>query len=137
MKRCKRCNRVLKNKESIQLGYGKTCYRIFLLNNQPEKIFPIIEKISELEKLIRKLELDNIFMKHQLKHKVISNNSKFESIERIKQVNKKFIDEKALKMQECFNEFKKIIDKGEFNLIHVPKNELRHIYNFQSGGVVV
>ena len=38
--RCKRCGRILKNQKSIQLGYGKTCYRISQLNKpkQPEKL---------------------------------------------------------------------------------------------------
>lgn len=35
IKRCKKCNRVLKDLESIELGYGKICWRkIQNSNNQ-------------------------------------------------------------------------------------------------------
>ena len=56
--RCKRCNRVLTNKESIDRGYGLRCYTLMLAER------------------IRKNELDIAFIKHQLKHKTIVNNSK-------------------------------------------------------------
>lgn len=38
--RCKRCNHILKNPESIKRGMGKVCYRISQLNKpeQPEKL---------------------------------------------------------------------------------------------------
>ena len=77
--RCKRCNRILKNKLSIEHGYGDKCYRIIQLNKKE----PNESIIDELLNRVRKLELDNSFMKHQLKHKTIVN-SNVESIERIK-----------------------------------------------------
>lgn len=70
--RCKRCNRVLTNENSIKVGYGKKCYRIISLQEK-NKITPGLENILDR---IRKLELDNNFMKHQLKHKTIVSNSK-------------------------------------------------------------
>ncbi len=79
--RCKRCNRILKNKLSVERGYGAKCYRIVQLNQEPEK--PNESIIGELLNRVRKLELDNSFMKHQLKHKIIVN-SNVEVIERIK-----------------------------------------------------
>jgi len=57
------------NKESIRNRYGAKCYKIIQLNKQPEQINN--EIIEELLNRVRKLELDNNFMKHQLKHKTI------------------------------------------------------------------
>ena len=72
--RCKRCNRILKNKESIERGYGAKCYKIIQLNNieepKPEQSNNSI--LDELLNRVIKLELDNNFMKHQLKHKFVS-----------------------------------------------------------------
>lgn len=46
--RCKRCNHILHNLESIKRGYGKTCYRIIQLQEiQPEKF-----DIKEIKTLI-------------------------------------------------------------------------------------
>lgn len=71
--RCKRCHRVLTNEKSIKLGYGKRCYLIISLQEK-NKINPGLEDILDR---IRKLELDNTFMKYQLKHKVfVSGKSK-------------------------------------------------------------
>ncbi|KKL46782.1 hypothetical protein LCGC14_2342130 [marine sediment metagenome] len=75
--RCKKCNRILRNEESIKRGYGAKCYRIITLQNQetkPEQSNNTI--IEELLNRVRKLELDNNFMKHQLKHKTFVNISK-------------------------------------------------------------
>ena len=97
MTKCLRCGRVLISEKSKILGYGKTCQRILLLHG--EKIIQEENKeisklegdknipdIEELVNRVRSLELDNNFIKHQLKHKIIiSNNS--EDIERIKQDN--------------------------------------------------
>lgn len=77
--KCKRCNRILKNKLSIEHGYGAKCYRIIQLNKKE----PNESIIGELLNRVRKLELDNSFMKHQLKHKTIID-SEIEPIERIK-----------------------------------------------------
>ena len=79
--RCKRCNRVLRSKESIKLGYGKKCYRIISLQEE-NKIIP--GGLEELLDRVRKLELDNTFMKHQLKHKSYTIGQNVEAIERIK-----------------------------------------------------
>lgn len=73
--RCKRCNRVLKNEESIKFGYGKKCYRIMQLQ-EAQITSPNNGMILELVDRVRKLELDNNFMKHQLRHKVFVSGSK-------------------------------------------------------------
>ena len=77
--RCIRCNRILRNKLSIEHGYGDKCYRIIQLNKKE----PNESIIDELLNRVRKLELDNNFMKHQLKHKTIVD-SNVDPIERIK-----------------------------------------------------
>lgn len=71
--RCKRCNRVLTNEKSIKLGYGRICYLKIKLIQEENKNIPELENILER---VRKLELDNNFMKHQLKHKTFVSNSK-------------------------------------------------------------
>jgi len=63
--RCKRCNRILKNKLSIERGFGETCYRIFKLNktNVPE-INPIVNQelillkfeINKLKKMFKQIQ---------------------------------------------------------------------------------
>jgi len=64
---CKRCGRVLKSEKSIERGYGLKCYRIMQLNQQIAG--PNNPNMENLLNRVRKLELDNKFMKHQLKHK--------------------------------------------------------------------
>ncbi len=65
-KKCEICNKWLKNNR----GYNIHCNR---MNNQKQINNSILE---ELLNRVRKLELDNSFMKHQLKHKVFVGNSK-------------------------------------------------------------
>jgi len=64
---------VLKSVESVERGYGSQCYRIIQLNKVDEvESTPInMAVIEELLDRVRKLELDNTFMKYQLKHKVV------------------------------------------------------------------
>jgi len=70
--RCKKCNRILTNSISIERGYGDICYKIIQLYKQPEQPEqPNNTIIEELLNRVRKVELDNNFMKHQLKHKTI------------------------------------------------------------------
>ena len=70
MCKCKRCGRVLRSEESIKRGFGKNCYRIIQLNQKSEETET--PDITELLNRIRKLELDNNFIKHQLKHKTFT-----------------------------------------------------------------
>ena len=74
--RCKRCNAILRSEKSRKLGYGNTCYRItkLLETKKHESINNSI--LEELLTRVRKLELDNNFMKHQLKHKTFFGKSK-------------------------------------------------------------
>ncbi|GAG82325.1 unnamed protein product [marine sediment metagenome] len=67
MNKCKRCGRELRSEESIKRGFGKRCYRIVQLNQKSQET--ITSDITELLNRIRKLELDNNFIKTQLKHK--------------------------------------------------------------------
>jgi len=72
--KCKRCGRKLSSPKSIERGYGAKCYKIIQLNNQESK--PDDSILEELLNRVRKLELDNNFMKHQLKHKTFVSGSK-------------------------------------------------------------
>ncbi|KKN33668.1 hypothetical protein LCGC14_0801610 [marine sediment metagenome] len=67
--KCKRCNRILTNKVSIKLGYGLVCYHKMQLQ-EAQITSPNNDVIAQLFDRVRKLELDNTFMKYQLKHKV-------------------------------------------------------------------
>ncbi|MHA1291373.1 MAG: DUF6011 domain-containing protein [Promethearchaeota archaeon] len=82
--RCKRCNRILKSKLSIERGYGKTCYRTVQLQKAEQSEDPNNTVIKELLDRVRKLELDRSYILHQLKHKTIVSNPNMKPIERIK-----------------------------------------------------
>jgi len=70
MCKCKRCGRELRSEESVKRGFGKRCYRIVQLNQESEET--ITPDITELFNRLRRLELDNNFIKHQLKHKTFT-----------------------------------------------------------------
>ncbi|MFW9971906.1 MAG: DUF6011 domain-containing protein [Candidatus Odinarchaeota archaeon] len=78
--KCKRCGRILKSAESIKRGYGKTCYKIIELS-EPEQPQINNEILEELLNRVRKLELDNNFLKHQVRHKTIIGKSKDSELE--------------------------------------------------------
>ena len=42
--KCKRCGRKLKNKESIELGMGSTCWKKFIEQNNHKKLFEVERK---------------------------------------------------------------------------------------------
>ena len=65
--RCKRCNRILKNKLSIDRGFGETCYRIFKLQETKLEINPEINteidflkmEIKMLKRMIKNIQVNN------------------------------------------------------------------------------
>lgn len=67
---CKRCGRELTSLLSIKRGYGKVCYSIVQIKQVNDSI------LDDLLNRVRKLELDNNFMKHQLKHKTFTSKPK-------------------------------------------------------------
>jgi hypothetical protein len=77
MCKCKRCGRVLKSPESIERGYGKTCYRIvqFQESTKPEVKTEINQEIAFLKLEIKTLK--RMFKQIQIKGTI-------EPIERIK-----------------------------------------------------
>ena len=115
-KKCLRCGKELTNPKSIELGYGNFCYKIMKLEESK-----IIEKtdnviLEELVNRIRKLELDNTFMKYQLKNKTFVNtngNSKDAELEwdipkEVKEIKAKFEIEFTVVVKEL-----KLILKGD------------------------
>lgn len=76
MSKCKRCGRILRNKESIERGYGSKCYRIIQLNQDQPTNSPNNDIINELLNRVRKLELDRTYILCQLKHKTFVSTSK-------------------------------------------------------------
>lgn len=74
-KKCEICGKWLKNTRGYNIHYR-------MIHGQ--RITKDID-LGEILSRIRKLELDNSFMKHQLKHKTYSINRNNEGIERIKQ----------------------------------------------------
>lgn len=77
MCKCKRCGRILKNPESVKLGYGKTCYRIVQLQEtiEPEVKPEVNQEIAFLKIEIKTLK--RMFKQIQIKGTI-------EPIERIK-----------------------------------------------------
>lgn len=65
---CKRCGRELTSAKSVERGYGARCFKITRLQETSTEISSSV--IQELLNRVKKLELDNNFMKHQLKHRV-------------------------------------------------------------------
>ncbi len=110
MNKCKRCGRILKSEKSIERGYGLRCYRIMQLNQQITG--PNNAVLEELLNRVRKLELDNNFMKHQLKHKTFIGTTSKES-----ELNRDIPEE----VKEVRNEY-----KIEFNIV---VKELRVIFH--------
>jgi len=89
--KCKRCGRILYSKKSIERGYGLWCYRIIKGISELKGVV-----IADIVERVRKLELDNKFMKYQLKHKPFSVTSHPDASldwDRIKPEVKEVIDE--------------------------------------------
>ena len=112
--KCLRCNRVLKSPKSIELGYGGKCYRIIQLGKRQEN--PNEPVIEELLNRIRKLELDNNFIKHQLKHKTIVSKHPDEDLDwdikpEIKQIKNEYKIEFKVIVKEL-----KVIFTEDFNI---------------------
>jgi len=113
--RCKRCGHVLTSPESIERGMGEICYRIVQLQeiNKPEQ--PNSSVLEELLKRVRKLELDNNFMKHQIKHKTFSNKSKDSELDwDVPKEIKEAKNETKIQFNVVINELKIIFTK-DFN----------------------
>lgn len=67
--RCKRCNHILHNLESIKRGYGKTCYRIIQLQEtQPERF-----DMKEIKTLITS-EIQRTLKEFNFNRPIIHNN---------------------------------------------------------------
>ncbi|KKL77882.1 hypothetical protein LCGC14_2030430 [marine sediment metagenome] len=103
MIKCKVCGKWLKNIRGYNIHYNRMHGVI-----QGENIS--IPQIEELLNRMRKLELDNIFMKYQLKYKTIGNKS-VEAIERIRQDNQR--PERSANKNNMSNVVKDL--KGIFN----------------------
>ncbi len=65
--KCERCGRELTSKASIERGMGLWCSKL-------SKTTPALSDVvlADLVERMRKVELDNNFMKHQLKHQHFS-----------------------------------------------------------------
>ena len=134
--KCKSCGRILTNPESIKLGYGKTCYRIFQhqqsVITEPQEIVELKQKWNQLslknsvlEKKILKLETA---MKSIMKHGIqindqLTNNT--EAIERIKQESSIPKSEQQVNFMFVIKELKISIEKG-IQLEEVPESFLNH-----------
>ena len=112
---CKRCGRVLKSEQSIKLGYGATCYRIFKLQeaNKPEVNPDMNQEIAFLKMEIKTLKrmIRNIHVKGIA-----------EPIERIKHDNQRpERTENEGNMSSVVKEMKKIFTK-DFNYHNILKS---------------
>lgn len=56
MYKCKRCGRVLTSRKSIELGYGKVCYRIHLLEEANKSEPEVNQEIAFLKMEIKTLK---------------------------------------------------------------------------------
>ena len=107
--RCKRCNRILRNKLSIERGYGAKCYKIIQLNNIEKSKPGINQEIAFLKCEIATLKR----MFKQIKVGVVIN-----PIERIKQEeqrperteNKGNMASVITEMKEIFSRIENVYD---------------------------
>ena len=112
--KCLRCGRILSNPKSIKLGYGKKCYRIIQLNTTEKPEIPNNTIMEELLNRVRKLELDNNFMKHQLKHKTFVNISKDSELDwDIPKEVKEIRDESKIQFNFVVKELNVIFESNE------------------------
>lgn len=111
MCRCKRCKRELTSIESIKRGYGKFCYRIVQLEQLEQEDKRILD---DLLVRVRKLELDNNFMKCQLKHKVFVGKSEDSRLnwdvpEEVKEIKNEY----KIEFNVVIKELKVVLNNGE------------------------
>ena len=86
--KCKRCGRILRNKESIKRGYGKTCYNIMQLNQEQNKPNEeLIELKNKWNQLSLKFSILEKKFNQLIEDGLVSQN--VESIKRIKPNNSK------------------------------------------------
>ena len=109
--RCKRCNRVLTNKESIKLGFGKRCYSLILQEKENKQI-----PSSKLENEVQFLKCEINMLKRELKGIKSTNSIAYrdEPIERIKQDESNKIVDPVVKQyreafRECISELKDVL----------------------------
>ncbi|MBA7613598.1 hypothetical protein ES703_20849 [subsurface metagenome] len=116
--RCKRCNRVLKNPKSIELGYGKTCYRIVQMNkveNPIDDIAFLRMEINALKRQIREIRVNGI--------------KTIDKIERIKIDTKPKRNEQEIRFFGCVRELKGIfnMDNWDYRNVLAPINPIESI----------
>lgn len=105
--RCIRCNRILRSKESIKLGYGKTCYRITKLqekdkpNSQSDDILFLKMEVKMLKRQIGEIKRSGI--------KVV------DRIERIKITENPITNERKNQFNKCMSELKGIFSMEDWD----------------------
>lgn len=110
--RCKRCNHILHNPESIKRGYGKTCYRIIQLQEkQPEKF-----DMKEVKTLITS-EIQRVLKEFNFNRPMIYNNT--ENIEIIPTKIKKMPKFNIIEVNKrlIIKELKEQLQKGISNVL--------------------
>lgn len=118
---CKRCNRELKNPESIKLGYGKKCFILSQFENKDNCNSEILNTLNFLKCEINMIKLQ---MK-QLKQNGNNGNSKVEAIERIKREVVKKDDKFVNNMNSVIAEMKELfvsVKDVKDLLIHIELN---------------
>lgn len=154
---CKRCGKDLTSEESKKRGYGPTCYKIVTYQNKKKwklkvrkalntlkyrkKREVMIQQIQVPEVVsvnnpfmqdvldrVRKLELDNNYLKYQVKNKAVVIGKSDDVIERIKKEAGEKIVDPALEgyrnaFRECVSELKQVlklrkekIESGEIDI---------------------
>ena len=134
--KCKICGRPLKNEESIKIGMGKKCYRVFKLQQSAlQETNDLVEmkqkwnqlslKNSVLEKKITKLEtmLKSIMESGVQISDQLTNNT--EAIERIKQERNEVKSAQEISFMVVIKELKMVFSNG-VKLEKVPESFLSY-----------
>ena len=123
---CKRCGRVLRNKESIIRGYGPTCYRLSQQKELESEITSDFNLKSEIDFLKCEVKMLKRMLRH-VKCNTIHNNNVSDPIERIKRdEHRPERNESKISMSNVIGELKSLFKNGNYRdlLIAVPANEL-------------
>jgi len=137
---CKRCGHILTNLESIKNGMGKTCARIVELQKIKESGEIDNSLIEKLLNRVRKLELDNAFIKIQLNHKSFVSKSKDSVLDwDIPQEIKEVKDTMKIEFNVIIKELKIVFNSNEpvlrnvrfsdeeLGIIHLEEQEIKKV----------
>ena len=121
--KCKLCNRVLTNPESIKLGYGKKCYRVFQLQ---QSALQEANELIEMKQKWSQLSLKCSVLERKLNNILASGIQTNNPIERVKRPEKFVSTEEDRLKVLIHQELKSIFTNKEGNFDPNWKAKILH-----------